>query len=201
MYKLSKYISAILHPVLLPTVATLVFFIVSPFDYPLNQIYIILAFIFLGSYLLPLLLLVLFKKLQLISSFEVMDIQERKIPVLCFLSISLILGNVIYSLPNYRILSLLFLGCFLALSLVYLLLYLNFKTSLHTIGMSGFTAFIIIVSNHFKINLLATIALLFFLTGLLATTRLILKAHNPKELIIGFIIGFSSLFIVSFVML
>lgn len=201
MYKLSKYISTVLHPVLLPTLATLIFFIVSPEYYPSKQIYVIVIFVFLGSYILPLLLLVLFKKLHLISSFEIKDTRERKIPVFSFLTISLILGNVIYSLPGYKILSLLFLGCFIALAIVYLLLFLNFKTSLHLVGISGFTTFIILISFFFNINLIGLIALLLLLTGFLATARLILDAHKPIELIIGFFIGVFSIVIIASVLL
>ena len=200
MYKLSKYISTILHPVLLPTIATLVFFLVSPFYYPLNHIYILITFVFLGSYIFPILLLILFKKLQIISSFEIMSTHERKIPVLSFLIISLILSYVIYNLPNYKILSLMFFGCFLALSIIYFLLYFNIKASLHITGMSGFMAFIILLSHYFQINLIGLIALLFFLTGLLATARIILDAHKPTELVMGFLIGTLSLLAVTLIL-
>jgi len=200
LYKLSKYISTILHPVLLPTIATLVFFLVSPFYYPLNHIYILITFVFLGSYIFPILLLILFKKLQIISSFEIMSTHERKIPVLSFLIISLILSYVIYNLPNYKILSLMFFGCFLALSIIYFLLYFNIKASLHITGMSGFMAFIILLSHYFQINLIGLIALLFFLTGLLATARIILDAHKPTELVMGFLIGTLSLLAVTLIL-
>jgi hypothetical protein len=200
LHNLSKYISVALHPVLIPTLATLLFFIVTPTYFPSNQIYIILLFIFFGSYILPLLLLVFFKKIHLISSFEIKETRERRIPVLCFLSISLVLGKGLYRLADFQLLSFIFIGGFVALSITYLLLFLNFKTSLHVLGASGFTTFIILISYYYSLNLIGLIALLFFLTGLLGTARLILKAHKPIELIAGFIIGTSSM-LLSFILL
>jgi len=168
---------------------------VAPPYFQSNQIYIILGGVFLGSYILPLLLLVLFKKLKVISSFEIKETYERRVPILSFLLISLIIGKTLYSLPNYQLLSLMFIGGFIALSITYLLLLLNFKTSLHVLGASGFTAFIIVISYAYNINLIGLIAFLFFLTGFLGTARLILKAHKPTELIVGFVIGISSILI------
>ncbi|MFK5890960.1 MAG: hypothetical protein QM486_09550 [Flavobacteriaceae bacterium] len=201
MYKFSKYISTILHPILLPTIATLFFFIVAPYGYPLRQIYVVSGFVFLSSYIFPLLLLVLFKNLKIISNFEIHNLKERKIPVLSFLIISLLIGKILFNLPHLKLLSILFLGCFLALSIIYLLLHLNFKTSLHLTGVGGFTAFIVLLSLYYNLNLIYLIALLLFFNGLLATARLILKAHTPKELIIGFFTGIGSVSLIAYLVL
>ena len=201
MSQFSKYISTILHPILLPTIATLIFFIVAPYAYPLRQIYIVSGFVFLGSYIFPLLLLILFKNLKIISHFEIHNLKERKIPVLSFLIISFLIGKTLFNLPQLKILSILFLGCFLALSIIYLLLYLNFKTSLHLVGISGFTTFMVLLSLNYNLNLIYLIASLLFLNGLLATARLILKAHSPIELLIGFILGIGSISLTSYLIL
>jgi membrane-associated phospholipid phosphatase len=201
MHKFSKHISTILHPILLPTIATLIFFIVVPYGFPLRQIYLVSGFVFLGSYIFPLLLLILFKNLKIISSFEIHNLKERKIPVISFLIISLLIGKTLFSLPQLNILSILFFGCFLALSIIYLLLFLNFKTSLHLTGISGFTAFMVVLSLYYNLNLTYLIALLLFLNGLLATARLFLKAHSPIELLIGFIIGVGSISLTSYLLL
>jgi len=200
LHRFSKYISTILHPVLLPTIATLVYFILVPTHHPLKQIYIIVSLVFLGSYIIPLLLLVLFKSLKLISNYEIEDVKERRIPVISFIVISFILGKIFFSLPQFKLLSLLFFASFIALSFVYLLLYMNFKTSLHLTGISGFTAFIILISLFYKLNLIYLIALLLFLIGLLATARLILKAHSPTELIAGFSVGIGSIILTTYLL-
>jgi len=82
-----------------------------------------------------------------------------------------------------------------------LLLYLNFKTSLHLVGISGFTTFMVLLSLNYNLNLIYLIASLLFLNGLLATARLILKAHSPIELLIGFILGIGSISLTSYLIL
>ena len=203
MYNFSKYISTILHPILLPTLATLIFFIVLPnyYYFPSKQIYTVVGFVFLGSYIIPLLLLYLFKNLKIISSFEVSDLKERKIPVLSFLIISLFIGKALFNLPELKTLSILFLSSILALGVIYLLLHFNFKTSLHLTGISGFTAFVMMLSLYYNLNLIYLIAFLLFLNGLLATARLVLRAHTPIELIIGFFIGFGSISLTAYLLL
>jgi len=189
LVRISRSLSVILHPILLPTLATLLFFIVSPIHYEHPKIYFLVGLVFLMSYVLPLSLLIFFKQIKLISDFNISEARERKTPILSFMIISLLLGSFIYKIPDFKILSLLFFGCLFALSMAYLLLLINFKTSLHLIGISGFTAFFILLGLYFNTNNLNFIALLIFLNGALATARLVLKAHSPLEIIIGIILG------------
>jgi len=106
-----------------------------------------------------------------------------------FMVICIIQGWVIYSIPGLKMLSIIFFGSLLALFMAYLLIFINFKTSLHLIGISGFTTYFIILSYYFNTNLILYIAFLIFLIGLLATSRLIVKAHIPLELLVGFTCG------------
>jgi len=91
----------------------------------------------------------------------------------------------------------LFFGSLIALFLAYLFLFFNFKTSLHLIGISGFTTYFIILSQYFSADLVFFVALLIFLIGLLVTARLIVKAHTPLELFAGFVFGSGSILITS----
>lgn len=109
--------------------------------------------------------------------------------------ISFFLGSLIHAITDFNSLSIFFFGCLFALVMAYLFLLLNFKTSLHLIGMSGFTAYFIVLSLYFNTNLISFIALLIFLTGILATVRLILKAHTSLELLVGVIFGAGGIFL------
>ena len=59
-------------------------------------------------------------------------------------------------------------------------------------AVSGLFMFFIALSIHFSININGTLALLAIIIGAIATSRLHLKAHTYKELIIGFFIGLYS---------
>jgi len=66
---------------------------------------------------------------------------------------------------------------------------LKFKASIHMIAVSGLFMFFIVLSIHFSININEILALMCIIMGAVATSRLHLKAHNYKELIMGFFIG------------
>jgi hypothetical protein len=57
------------------------------------------------------------------------------------------------------------------------------------IAIGGLLMFFIALSIHFNINIIGSIALMFIISGAVATSRLHLKAHSLIELIIGFFIG------------
>ncbi len=174
---------------MLPTLAVILFFLISPVNFDSNKVYLLISFVFITSYIIPLLLLIFFKRIKLISNFDIRTTNERKIPLIMFIVLCIIQGFTFYSIPSLKILSIIFWGSVLALFIAYLLIFLDFKISLHLIGMSGFTTYFIILNQYLKTDLILFIAFLFFLIGLLATARLVVKAHTPIELIVGFICG------------
>ena len=56
-------------------------------------------------------------------------------------------------------------------------------------GLSALTFFILGLSLHHHTSNTIIIILLVLMNGLVASSRLIMKAHTPKELIIGVLIG------------
>jgi putative Mn2+ efflux pump MntP len=65
----------------------------------------------------------------------------------------------------------------------------KFKASIHMISITGLFMFFINLSIHFSINIIGTLALMSIITGAIATSRLHVKAHTYKELILGVFIG------------
>ena len=192
MKRIYKLISIIFHPILLPLVATLIFFII---DQPIldNQIkYRLLIIIGTATYLIPIVLLALLKKRKLIQSFEVKGIQERKIPILFMIVLFFFLGKTLISIDEIFFLSILFLGSSLSLCVCYFTFIKNQKTSLHMIGIASLLAFIILYSITTHKNLLPLIAIIFIIAGIIAYARIKLKAHTLTEINLGFIIGFVS---------
>jgi hypothetical protein len=194
--KLYKFISYILHPVLVPIISTLLYFIIIPNHIPKEFAYRVLSIVFVTTYIIPILLIYFLKKIKLIESYHLVSINERKFPILFFAILSFLLGNSILKTAIVDILAFSFHGSTLALGIVYILFFNNIKTSLHTLGISGIIAFISIISYEYKLNSLLLLIFLFILFGVIATSRLKLKAHNISEIYIGFIVGFSTQIIV-----
>ena len=188
--KFYKFISYIFHPVLVPIVSTLLYFIVIPNQFTKEFVYQLLIIIFATTYIVPILMLSLLKKLNLIENYHLSSIDERKFPILFFASLTTGLGIFILKSNIINLLAFSYFGGTLALVIVYLLLFGKIKASLHTLGVSGLTGFITIISYEYKLNLLVLLILLFLLFGLVATSRLKLKAHKMSEVFLGFIVGF-----------
>lgn len=197
--KFSKFISYFFHPINFPIIGTILFFLFIPKFIFKPQEYTILAVIFIGTYLFPIILLWLLKRFGMINSYHMVTIEERKFPTLLFISISFIIGNWLYKSLIVDILALLFFGYGLSLICTSIFLYLKLKISLHTLAISGLIGFLIYFSYFYKINLIPIMALLFVLGGLVASARLRLRAHQLNEIILGCVVGFSSQFIVYFV--
>ena len=196
--KFYKIISYILHPVLIPIVCTLLYFIIIPNHIPRKFAYWVLIIVFATTYIFPLLLLYFLKKVKLIKNYQLSSINERKFPILFFTSLTLFLGIRLLKFNVVDLLAFSFFGCALALSISFILLFIKIKTSLHTLGISGLIGFICIISYDYKINLLVLLILLFLIFGIIATSRLKLQAHKMCEVLTGFIIGFLSQVIIYF---
>lgn len=194
--KFSKFISYFFHPINFPIIGTLLFFLFIPKFIFKPQEYTILIVIFIGTYIFPLLLLALLKRFGMINSYHMITIEERKFPTLLFISISFIIGNWLYKSSIVNLLALLFIGYGLSLIFTSLFLYLKLKISLHTLAITGLIGFLFYFSYFYKINLIPLMALLFVLSGLIASARLRLQAHTLNEVILGYVVGVTSQFIV-----
>ncbi len=175
------------------------YFILLPKYIFKTQEYLILAVIFGITYVFPLLLLALLKYFNMINSYHMVTIEERKFPTLLFIAISYIIGNWLYKSSEVDILSLFYFGYGLALIFTYALLHFKIKVSLHSVGISGLLGFFIYFSYYYKINLIPLLAVLFILGGLIGSTRLLLKAHKLHEVFLGYTIGAFAQFIVFFI--
>jgi hypothetical protein len=187
-----KFISTILHPIVLPTIVVMLYFLLIPINFISNQKLIILSLIFLVTYLIPILILAVFKKLKIIESYQTDSIKERKLPVALMVTLFYVLGNTLNTIANLKDLGLLFYATSLGLFIVYLLFYFKIKASLHLLSVGISIGFFMILSNLYSQPFLVVIILLFLVAGLIASARLNLKAHTTKEIYIGFFTGILS---------
>lgn len=189
---LSKFISYFFHPINFSVIGALIYFLFVPKYIFKPQEYIILVVIFIATYLIPLMLLFAMKRIAMIGSYHLITIEERKFPLLLFISISLFIGYWLFKTSIVDLLSLFYFGYGLSLIIILVLLYFKRKISLHTAAVGGLVGFLVYFSYFYKINLLLLISIFFFLGGVIATARLQMKAHTLSEVLIGFLIGFGS---------
>lgn len=190
-----KLVSYVFHPLLFSFLGTFIFLLLTPTHIVKKQEYVILLIIFMSTYVLPVFVLALLKKMNMIGSYQLETIEERKFPILFFIILSFMIGNLLMNIQIVDLLAYSFYGTSISLCMIYILFFLKIKTSLHTMGIGGILSFIIIMSIEYQMNFNLIIASLFILSGLIAVSRLILKAHQPKEVYIGFMIGMTAQFI------
>lgn len=194
--KFFKFISYVLHPVLVPIISTLLYFILIPNHIPEEFSRRVLIIVFITTYIVPVLLITFLKKVTLIESYHLSSINERKFPIIFFAILSFLVGKLLLKSNIIDLLAFSFFGFTLALIIVYVLFFVNIKASLHLLGISGLIGFIGIISYQYHLNLLLLFIFLFIISGIIASSRLKLKAHTANELFIGFIIGLSTQIIV-----
>ena len=192
--KVHKFISTILHPTVLPTAGAFLYFIFVTQQFEKRLQLIILGLIFILTYMVPILLLFFLKNFGFIKDFQVSTIKERRVPVIFMILILYFLGNTIIQIPMIRNLGILFYGTSLSLICIYILFSAKLKSSLHLVSMGNMLGFFLIMTNINNLSILFIIIPLIFLSGVLASSRLYLKAHTPLELLIGFFLGFIAQF-------
>lgn len=188
-------ISYIFHPLFIPIGGTILYFLIAPYSTLEIQSGNIVP-IFILTVIIPIIFFLILKNLGVISSIFLPTLQERKYPL--YISCILFLMILYKVIPNNYVHELFyfFTGLLTATGTALILLFLKFKTSLHLLGMGSILMFMVGLSIHFETNITLAISLFTLFTGLVATSRLYLKAHSINELLIGFLIGCCSQLII-----
>lgn len=184
-----------LHPIVIPTIGVLLFLIITPIEIKKERQYLLISIVFFSTYIVPLISLIFLKALGFIDSFQVASIKERKIPLFIMLFIFYLLGKNLINISDFKELGMLFFGTNISLAIIYLLFAVKVKSSLHIMSLSSALGFFLIYGNIYSISTIPISIVIILLTGLLASARLQLKAHNTKEVYLGFVIGLLGQFI------
>lgn len=178
----------------------MLYFLISTNTYLSHQKFTVLSVVFIFTYLVPLLILILFKKLRIIKSYRTESIRERKIPIALMIILFYLMGNTMNSALNLKDLGLLFYATSAGLLIIYGLFFFYIKASIHLLSLGIAGGFFMILGNNYSQSYLLVIIIIFLLSGLLASARLHLKAHTTREIYIGFFIGLASPILLHFLL-
>jgi len=181
--------SYIFHPIFIPVYAAVYYFFFNNSYYSNPEKYFALFQIVVITVVLPLLFYFVLRTAGLVDSILFSDLSQRKIPLViqCFLTILLVRKSItIDYFPEFHFF---FLGGLLSTLLALILLFFRIKASLHMIAISTLTIFIVGLSIHNQTRNINGIAFLVLMNGFVASSRLEMKAHTPKELVIGVLLG------------
>ncbi len=189
------FISAIFHPLLLPSYGFGVLFFLSNLTiFPTStDIKCRLWFIlFVLTFVVPFFVILVFYFTKKITNLMIANKEERINPFLfttllyCFFTSFFLINE---NLIRFPALGIILTGITLSLA-VLTLVTLYWQISAHSIGMSGMLGSTLALQMVYDSNLLLPFFSLIFLTGLVMSMRLYLQAHTPSQVWAGAGVGF-----------
>ena len=195
MKNFHKTISLLFQPLLMPTYAMLLLMnmdVFSPMPTLWRWIAIGGTFIFTG--LLPALPIWLMMKRGEVNDLFISKKEERTMPYLFSF-----MAYVFWALFMWRTMQfpifIVAMGMGSALS-IFIIVFINlsWKISAHMAGVGGLCGAVFGICYRMAINPVGFIALILFISALVAFSRLELKAHTPGQVLAGFVVGFMAVF-------
>lgn len=189
MNLLLKIISYLFHPLWMPFLGSLMYFLITPRFFPAEIVRSKIMAIAIMTLFIPIVFYFLLKTLGKVSSYFLEKVEERKWPLLFYAAINMVIVEFVVDPFDYPELYYYYLGIFFSTIAALVLVLLRLKISLHMLGLGGFIMFLIGLSIYYNLNLIYTISFFLAMLGLTATSRLHYKAHTMTELFLGFLIG------------
>jgi len=187
--KILPLFSYLFHPIFIPLYGTFFYVLIDNHYFTTGQYLMLFLQIVIITFLLPISFFYLLRTFGKIDNVMLSDISQRKIPLLLQIMLFSVLITKSITIDRFPDLYYFFLGGLLSTIVAFLLLYLKIKTSIHMIGISALTVFMIGLSIKNEINTNNIIAVFVLLNGAVASSRLEMQAHDTKELSIGFLCG------------
>lgn len=180
---------------------TVFYILFSDNFYAKEQYYLLLFQVIIITFFLPLSFFYLLRTFGKVDTIMLSDASQRKIPLLMQIALTVILISKSVTIDRFPELYYFFLGGNISTIIAFLLLFANIKASIHMIALSALSFFVIGMCMHYDLNMIYTIALLFLIKGIVASSRLAMKAHSMEELVIGYITGMAPQIILWFIWL
>ncbi|HAG17330.1 MAG TPA: hypothetical protein DCG69_12535 [Bacteroidales bacterium] len=189
---IAKSISILFHPILYPIYGfLLLFFFDSDFFVVPNEqtkLYL-LSMVVLNTLLFPLILLYYFKKRGFVRSIQLKTKEERIFPLLVMLLFYALSWYTVNGFQEFLVYAKI-LGLATIVATAAFIANFFLKISLHSIGAAAFAAALLALGYLYKTQTTTAFVVAALLSILIAYARIVLKAHRPSEVYIGFLLGF-----------
>lgn len=209
---LAYFFSVVFHPLLMLTYMLTILIIVNPYLFgpsAADRADVLILVVFLSTFLIPAFSVFLMSALGLISSIDLKDRQERIGPYIITGVFYLWVFRNLLDNPDMPLAFKIFaLGATIALFLAFFVNLFS-KVSMHATGMGGLLGMVLITtlkfsydnftvylgSNAYQMSTFSILLIVIILCGIVGTARLFLRAHEPRDIYGGFIIGFGTQFL------
>ena len=189
MKKILPFFSYLFHPIFIPILGTLFYIYFFPNYYTVLQYTLVVVQVIIITFFLPLSFFYLLRTFGKVDTIMLSETSQRKLPLLVQIILTYILIQKSITIERFPELYFFFFAGICSTLIAFILVFVNCKASIHMIALSALTFFVIALSISQQQNEVVLICSLFIISGLVATSRLEMKAHTLKELILGFAIG------------
>lgn len=212
---IAQVISLVFHPLLIVTYMLVTLLLINPYLFGVNSISdptsreLILR-VFLSTFFIPAFSVAMLRFLGMINSIEMKTKEERIGPyIITGVFYLWMFRNFLDNSNIPTVFTSLMLGAVIGLFIAFFFNIFS-KISAHAVGMGGLTATVVIamllfrydtfvinstILGAYEISMTSLLMLFIFLAGLVGTARLVLDAHNPRDLYSGYIVGFCAQFL------
>lgn len=184
-----KAASYIFHPLLMPILGTILYYIVTPKYIDPQLVRVEFFAIIIITILIPIVIFFLLKNLRVVETIYLKEVKERKFPLMIQCILLLLIIKMVFDPYDDPELYYFFVGILFSAFSALIMVLFKVKVSLHQMGVAGILLFLVGLSAHFKINLLVTISFFLFVNGWVASSRLNNDSHTYPELGVGLLLG------------
>jgi hypothetical protein len=191
-YRLARFLSFILHPVVMPTYALILIFSLNKYlNYTttFSTKLALFTVIIFNTLIMPIFISYLLMKRGYIKSFYMEERHERSVPFIIQAALMMIAYYMLTQIPLPRLFYLLILGAIAAIIIVVLVNF-RWKISIHMVGIGGITGMLFGISSLLFLDLRIPIIISILIAGYLGTARLRMGAHQPSQIYAGYLVGF-----------
>lgn len=181
--------SYLFHPLFMPLLGVVLFFVISPRFFNSEFLFSKLFATGIMTIVIPILSFYMLKNLGLVSSIHLPQVSERRLPLVLSCVFTILLLQIVFDGYEIPPLYYYFVGILGATVAALIMAIFKVKVSLHMIAICGLFVFVLGLSLHYGRNLLLLLAILIIAIGGTASSRLEAKAHTPLELVLGAVIG------------
>ena len=174
----------------MPSIATGFYFYITRYYYPQQELLIVLFQVFVTTFLLPVSIYLFLKSIRVLNSgIMVEHTRERLVPItMNILLIGFLVFIILKTNPNMELKKYL-IGYSFSYIIAFGFVLLKKKISIHMLSFVAMFPFLINTALAVNRSPLFTVSLLIFFGGLLASSRLSMRAHTHSEIVQGTIIG------------
>jgi hypothetical protein len=197
----SKIISSIFHPLIMPVIGLLLIFNTDSYlNYAIPSALkkAIIGLVGICTFAIPLLIALLLVNRKVINSLEMETQKERNIPYAITIIFFILTLTLLKKAPVPPIIYNFIIGATLSVMLAFII-NLKWKISAHMIGIGGLVGALFCVASLLEVYLLPQIVFALLIAGLIGSSRLLLKAHTPPQIYLGFVVGVFCQFIILYI--